>query len=141
MHRRAASAVLALVLTFVLASPALAEGGFSSSFSGWLPGVSSRTWKDRNDDGVSTTIRLGGCRARASATRVVVLRIQLTKETPWYTPDQSLGRKDFDCHRSSSVTRSWGRVAAGDYHFTLSAVNGTEAFDDKVSASSVRVAY
>ncbi|MFN8018429.1 MAG: hypothetical protein U0P45_09925 [Acidimicrobiales bacterium] len=130
--------VLGLVIAGVIltqALPAAAEGAFSSSFSGWLPGVSSRTWNDDNDDAQATTITLAGCRARASASRRVVLNVQLTQQTPWYSPDINRGRKDFDCWSRPSVTQSWGRQGDASYHFTLHAVNGTDSFDDKVSAS------
>ena len=70
-----------------------------------------------------------------------MFNLQLTQETPWYTPDINRGRKDFDCWSKPSVTQSWGRQGHASYHFTLHAVNGTESFDDKVSAATVRVAY
>lgn len=141
LPRRSLLAGLGLLLSLAIAAPVAAEGSFTSSFSGWLPGLDSRTWKDGNRDASSTRITLGGCRAEANPTVVVTYRLQLTRETPWYLPDENKGRKDFACHRTS-VTNSWGRQAAGSYHFTLTHVNGTEYSDPgKVRASTVKVSY
>ena len=133
--------VMAGVMAGVMAVPAAAEGSFTSSFSGWLPGKNSRTWSDGNRDANSTLITLGGCRAEPNATVRVTFRLQLTRETPWYTPDQSKGRKDFACF-SSPVTGNWGRQESGSYHFTLTHVNGNESSTvGKVKASTVKVSY
>ncbi len=124
-----------------VAVPAAAEGSFTSSFSGWLPGKNSRTWSDGNRDGNSTLITLGGCRAESNATIKVVFRLQLTRTTPWYTPDQNKGRKDFACH-GSAKTGNWGRQSSGSYRFALTHVNGDERSPyGKVRASSVKVSY
>jgi hypothetical protein len=139
--RTVVAAVLGLVLVGVMAVPAAAEGSFSSSFSGWLPGKSSRTWSDDNRDANSTLVTLGGCRAESNTAIRVTFRLQLTRETPWYTPDQNKGRKDFACS-SRSVTGNWGRRSAGSYHFTLTHVNGQASSPyGKVRASTVRVSY
>lgn len=134
-------AVMSMVVVGVMAAPAAAEGSFTSYFSGWLPGKHSRTWGDSNRDANSTLITLGGCRASANVTVRVTFRLQLTRETPWYTPDQNKGRKDFACY-SKSVTGNWGRQSSGSFHFTLTHVNGDQySWPGKVNASTVKVSY
>lgn len=141
LMRQALLGVLALLVAGAVAIPAAAEGSFSSSFSGWLPGKSSRTWTDNNRDASSTLITLGGCRAESNATISVTFRVQLTRETPFYTPDQNKGRKDFACS-GSAKTGNWGRQSSGSYHFTLTHVNGQERSPyGKVKASTVKVSY
>ena len=63
----------------------------------------------------------------------MVLRIQLTKETPFYLPDKNLGRQDYACH-ARKVTHSWDPQVGGSYHFTLTHGNGSTQAPDKVSA-------
>ena len=139
--RRALMSAVSLLLVGLLAAPVAAEGSFTSSFSGWLPGLSSRTWQDTDRDAASTQIKLGGCRAESNLSLGVNFRVQLTRETPWYLPDENKGRKDFACS-AASKTNSWGRVPQGSYHFTLTHVNGSDYSSvGKVKASTVVVSY
>jgi hypothetical protein len=140
VRRTIAAAGLGILTILGAALPAAAEDGFNSTMTDWLPGVSSRTWSDRNADRNSTDITLGGCRARSNPTIRVTVRIQLTLEKPWYQPDQSKGRKDFACS-TGTVVRRWGSQERGRYHFTLTHVNGQEDSPHKVSASTVKVRY
>jgi len=119
------------------AGVALAEGSFTSSFSGWLPGISSRDWVDKNTDAVATTVKLGGCRFDV-LTGFKSATIQVSKRNG-ILPDQNQGQKALAC--SSSATGNWGRLAAATYRFTLVGVNGASTSSDKVSASSVVVTY
>ncbi|MCU1371646.1 MAG: hypothetical protein JWO77_2840 [Ilumatobacteraceae bacterium] len=133
------AAVLALLLV-LSGTPAAAGGGFNSSMTDWLPGLSSRSWKDSVHDSNRTYIALAGCRLKTDASQRVTLRIQLTKETPFYKPDKDLGRHDFACHQRK-VQHSWSPQVGGSYHFTLTHVDGSTHARDKVSASSVGVVY
>ena len=142
-HRplRSAVTVLLLAMAGFIASPAFAEGSFSSYFRGWLPGTSSRTWSDQNRDADATRITLGGCHAVSSGAVPITPQLQLTRETPWYLPDDNRGRKSFECWSQPSVTQSWGRQPSGTYHFTLTKVNGSDVAVDKISAPTVRVGW
>ena len=133
MVDRRAFAVTLLVLAalFAFAQPAYAEGGFTSYMKGVREGFDSRTWTDKNRDTQATQILLASC------TRA--LRLQLTREKPWYLPDENRGTR---AYWDDPQTRSWGRQPSGDYHFTV--VN-YDSGDDigwvPASCRSVRVRY
>lgn len=129
-----------MALVVGLAQPAFAGGGFNSSMTDWLPGNSSRSWSDSVPDANNTYISLDRCRLKSSASYSVTLRLQLTKETPFYLPDKNLGRRDFACH-GRKVQQSWPAQVGGSYHFTLTHVNGSEQAPDKVSVAHVGVVY
>jgi hypothetical protein len=131
-------AVVAFAVGF--GQPALAGGGFNSSMTDWLPGNSSRSWNDSVADRNPTFISLDRCRRKANPNAGVTLRLQLTKETPFYQPDKNLGRRDFACH-GRKVQQSWPAQVGGSYHFTLTHVNGSEQAPDKVSVAHVGVVY
>lgn len=135
--RVSASLSVAVSLLLAGAGVALAEGGFNSSISGWLPGISSRDWADKNTDAVSTTVKLGGCRYDVLP-GFSYATIQVSKRNG-ILPDQNMGRKSLYC--SSSATGNWGRLGAATYRFTLTGINGSDRADDKFYASTVAVAY
>ena len=82
----AAAAVLAGAI------PAHAEGSFSSSMSAVRTGFDSRTWTDKNSDSVSTYISLTGCDNGGLGAKVTNTQLQLTREKPFYEPDEDRGR-------------------------------------------------
>lgn len=110
---------------------AYAEGGWSSYMTGVLTGFNSRTWQDQNIDSTSTSITFSGCTNNINPYHGVNAEVQLTRETPFYQPDESQGRRSLNC--GGSDTKYWGRFPAGSYHFTLTGVNGS-----KYGAISVR---
>jgi hypothetical protein len=50
-----------------------------------------------------------------------------------------MGVKYFPC--SSSYTNPWGRVPAGNYHFTVMRINGTVSNGYYLNANPVYVTY
>jgi hypothetical protein len=93
--------------------PALAEGSWTSYMQGVLVGFDSRTWTDHNSDSVSTHVYLYGCSGWT-------FNLQLTRETPWYEPDEDRGHRAYwNCGRTSGETRYWGDQPSGDYHFSV----------------------
>lgn len=96
-----AVAVLAVV------GPAKAEGSFSSYMTNVRDGFDSRTWSDHNNDTVSTHIRLSGVTKAGFC-------LQLTREKPWYEPDENRGIRDF----GYGGTQYYGRQPSGSYHFS-----------------------
>ena len=129
--RRTRTAMLAGLLVMGLASPAAAEGFWTSSISGAGAGFSSRTWADANSDSDSTTIQFKGCtKTDGSGTSTTV---QLTRQRSFPTPDEDRGRKNFTC--ATSYTGNWGRQPAGSFHFTLTSVPATQIWVDYVKVA------
>jgi hypothetical protein len=134
--RVASLTVLAVIIS---ASPALAEGSFTSSLSNVLTGFNSRSWTDKNSDGTSTRITLSQCTDPARGGKGANTRLQLTRERGGVLPDKQVGdRKTFYC--SSSAYGDWGRVARGKYHFTVILIDGQER-GVSLSAKKVVVRY
>lgn len=129
--------VYAVALVLASTSFAYAEGSWSSYITGASTGFNSRTWTDRNADVTSTTIRFDGCVNNINKPVKADVTLQLTRETPWYQPDENRGRKVLYC--SSSDTKSWGRQPSGNYHFTITHVSGS--VKGNMSAKRVRVSY
>jgi hypothetical protein len=64
-------------------------------------------------------------------------QLQLTRETPWYEPDEDRGRYTFYC--SSSDSHAFGDQSSGSYHFTVTKIQGsTSGYYLKVNSVSVR---
>lgn len=137
IRRFAGTVSVATCLLVAGAGLALAEGGFTSSFSSWLPGSSSRDRADRNVDAAATTVKPGGCRFQALS-NFSYTTIQVSKRNG-ILPDQNQGQKSLYC--SSSATGNWGRLGNATYRFTMVGVNGSGVSPDRVDASSVVVAY
>ncbi|NJQ14722.1 hypothetical protein [Streptomyces bohaiensis] len=128
---------LAIVM-LASAVPAHAEGSWSSSMNGVRTGFDSRTWTDNNSDNVSTRIALSGCSNGGTGAPVTNTQLQLTRQTAWYQPDENRGRYTFHC--SSSDANAFGRQPAGNYHFTVTRIQGsTTGF--YLSVRSVAVQY
>lgn len=51
----------ATLLGFAGATPAFAEGSWSSYIDNWTYGKESRRWSDSNSDAASTTVTFSGC--------------------------------------------------------------------------------
>src|SRR5205823_3370283 len=93
---RAAGAMLVGGATLALLAPAAgAEGSFNSSMTGVATGFSSRTWTDHNSDSAGTRITLRNCTNNWSSQAPKSAELQLTRETPWWQPDENRGRKTF----------------------------------------------
>lgn len=111
-------------LAVALAAPALAEGSFSSSITGAYAPFNSRTWTDNNNDATSTHVTFQNCNDQyTSASYNDHAKIQLTRETPWYQPDENKGQDTLYC-KNTSDTAYFGRVSSGNYHFTIVNING-----------------
>ena len=115
MARTYLAVIVALVGALVLGGTALAEGTWVGHIHGAKPGFNSRSWTDRNSDGLRTTIRFQGCTART-------VEVQLTRETPWWQPDENRGRRTLEC--AGSDREFWGDEEAGNYHFTITNFDG-----------------
>ena len=122
-----------------LASPALAEGAWHSYLDKVLPGFDSRTWRDGDIDANSTNIGFTNCYGTAQSGHV-----QLTREKPWYMPDENRGVKHFwACSGGRSQIEAYGRQPSGSYHFTVVDVfpRMTGGRANQLSVSSVDVWY
>jgi len=131
--------VAAATATLLLGAPLVAaEGSFNSSMSGVLTGFTSRTWGDRNSDGNATRITLRNCTHNWSPQAPKSSELQLTRETPWWQPDENRGRKTFNC--GSSATGDWGRQGNSSYHFTVTKIAGLSS-GPSLSVGSLTVSY
>ena len=117
---------------------AFAEGSWSSYLSAVATDFNSRTWADKNSDAANTTIRFDNCREHSGAT-FSNTEVQLTRETPWYEPDENRGRKTFTCY--STYTGNWGRQPSSSYHFTITKINGCSGCFYRLDANPVKVSY
>ncbi|GAA2725700.1 hypothetical protein CAE01nite_20560 [Cellulomonas aerilata] len=104
-------AALVATSTVVVAAPALAEGSFNSTVSGVRVGFESRSWADRNVDGAAT-------RARITACSVGGVGIGIFRER--FGPDALIARGS-----TCDAYVSGGRVASGNYHFTVERIGGS----------------
>lgn len=137
MSKMRVAAVAVLTVSMLGGGVAAAEGYWDSTLEGVLQGFTSRGWTDRDSDGASTKIRLAGCRLD-SPHALSKVTVQLTYNNTW-TPDENLGWRKLAC--SSSGTGNYGRVKAGNHHFSLIYFNGTQRFIGRLSASDVNVSY
>lgn len=101
----------------LVASPALAEGQWSSSITKAITGFQSRTWQDNNNDNVSTTVTFGTCSTTPGTFSSTSL--EMWGEFGLF-PDQNLGTKTNYCG-----TSNWGDVANNAYHFRINKINGS----------------
>lgn len=117
------------------ASPALAEGSWSSYLSKVGVGFSSRTWTDNALDQVATTVKLSGCSMNSGGT-FSSARINLYREYG-FLPDQSVGIITNTCN-----TSNFGQGLSADmYHFTIDRINGSTNSSLRMSATSVVTGY
>ena len=139
MERTAALRVAILALVVLMLAPAaMAEGSWTSSITNALTGFDSRSWTDNNSDSANTTIQFNNCEDDWTAIEPDNTQIQLTKETPWYEPDENRGRFVSDCENSD--TDNWGDEPSGSYHFTIIRINGSES-SGRLDVPFLRVRY
>lgn len=129
------SLVSALVIGIsLLASgmPALAEGTFTSKWDKATEGTHSRTWNDKQLDGISTKITHSSC-DRTS------VKYQLTLERGFPLPDVNMGHRTASCSgTTTNRTANWGSLDdKGNYHLTIITITGGST----VSAPSLTVTY
>lgn len=133
--RMAVAVAAGAVLTGVLATPALAEGRWSSKVGGAAPGFQTHTFKDRNKDNTATTFKQSGGSVASGKFRNVTWQLS---ERHTYLPDKNRGRKTF-----GNGTGNWGsrkKDGSHDYRFGLIYINGAD-WGNQFSAKSVKVTY
>ncbi|MBF4636267.1 hypothetical protein ITJ38_17790 [Agreia pratensis] len=118
----------------LVASPAFAEGSFSSSISGANPGFSSRSWQDSQLDNISTTVSFSGC---STSTGPDFQNASLNMyDEHGLLPDASIGTITNSCD-----TSDWGNNLNSDgFHFTVDAINGLDNYIT-LEVSNVDVQY
>lgn len=136
LRSKGAATVVALVATTALLAPtASAEGHWTSSFSGIVPGFDTRGWDDSNNDATVTKLSIWSCR-QDSGNAFGSLRWALIYNNVW-TPDEDHGEKTVYC-KNYGVT-SWGDMKPGRWHFTYRSANGGQ--DYYFSSPTIRVDY
>jgi hypothetical protein len=134
-QRIVAGSTLGLIAFGAFATPAHAEGSWSSSISNWLTGKESRQWTDNNTDSVSTTVSLSGC-SIPNGQRFENVTLGLYRDRS-VLPDVSKGERTNACGNFG-----WGDVEAGTYHFTLKKINGsTGGLGHNFSATGVTTKF
>ncbi|QKV95266.1 hypothetical protein HUT19_28965 [Streptomyces sp. NA02950] len=101
-----------LLLGFVGAIPAHAEGSRTTYFTAWRQGHESSRWNDNNRDGVSTSVALSGC-STDGAEGFTKANLKLWKNRD-FLPDTDKGTRKNHCGRSA-----WGDQSSGKYYFEL----------------------
>jgi hypothetical protein len=108
----------------------------------WLTGKNSRTWANNTSN--DTVITTSDCNLSwpewyASADTKNTIDLQLTRQTPWWQPDENKGVRRFSCG-DKAVSANFGDPNNGDYHFTLVKIAGF-CCDNRLDYSDVRVDY
>ena len=139
--------VLVLALTFMtvpMASAANAEGQWTSSFSGWLPGMKTRVWENKANN-ASNRLEMKKCtftteRAGGSLTANSV-HMELQRRDTW-TPDENYGQKKMNCNKSNTlVKQDWGKRGKGRFSYVLRKVNGTVNAPDHLHCGFIRAKF
>lgn len=138
MPRKLVAAAAGVILSLVLAGPALAEGYFETYLSGARVWFSSRSWTDYNNDDHGTKIRFDNCRDAIGTQSNDSAKVQLTRKRT-ALPDVNMGQKTLECYWTD--TEDWGDVQAAAYHFTIVEITGTTASWQHLDAKPVRVYY
>ncbi len=135
LSKRSALVIGGLVIgtSIVAASPALAEGSWTSSISSAITGFQSRTWQDNNSDNVATTVSFSGCTI-TDGRPFSKTQLEMWGEFGAF-PDQNLGSIQNTCN-----TSNWGRVANNAYHFRINTINGSVS-GYRLNVTTVRTAY
>ncbi len=111
----------------------MAEGNWDSYICHAPIGFSSRNWTDNNLDAASTYDTNSGCSLLGGG--YVSHTLNLYVQVPgWF--DQSKGSKVVYCS-----TANWGRQAAGTYHWTVEAHNGSAGSTNELSVSDTHQYY
>lgn len=132
--KRATLLALSLLVAFgLVASPAAAEGSWTSYFSGIGTGFESRRWTDNQSDSQATTSRLTGCRVTHGAGVSTSMGWELRRNRT-ALPDVSYGNKTYSSCRlgggshSTSETASWGNISqSGTFFLRVAWVNHGQA--------------
>ncbi|GAA1493477.1 hypothetical protein [Curtobacterium herbarum] len=115
------------------ATPAFAEGTFSSTISGARPGYDSSSWQDSHNDSKSTIVALSNCSLPKSGGLEFDIELKLYDEYGGL-PDQSVGTKA----RSSCGSFNWGQMTRSDrYHWNLFALSGSTSRVHTLNAKAV----
>lgn len=138
MTRGRVTILAAVALMLGMAPIAWAEGSWPSYIHGAMTGSDSRTWTDQDVDDISTTVRFDDCLDINHPFETPSAEVQLTRETPWWQPNVSRGRRTLHCVASASG--SWGDQAEGDYHFTITKINGRSS-GGRIDVDYVLVRY
>lgn len=141
MKRRLAAAIAVMLgtSTVLVASPAHAEGSWSSYFEKVMPGFETRHFDDRNSDNIHSVLTIKNCRfwdgsRYVGANNGVIM--EFYKEIDFW-PDSSLGQKTFYC--LSSASQGWGDPASGRYYWSV--VKGVPYYDLATTANPVSATY
>ena len=125
----------ALIVATVAASPALAEGSWTSYITGAKIGFESRAWADRDLDQVPTTVKFTGC--SVSGTTFSSTGVTLYQDTliPFFYTNHGL-------LTNTCNTVSWSQaLGSGIYHFTIERINGSSTTTRTFSANTVVAGY
>lgn len=120
MRRQLIAGGLSAVASVALATPALAEGNWTSYWTRVIPGATSRTWTDNNGDSANTYTKYRLCVYYTGSPYT----LRNIKATLYYnntfTPDENMGTVSYYCTNSTWLQYNYGRVKAGDYFNKLS---------------------
>lgn len=134
MKRLIPSLVCSALALGVIVSPAWAEGLVSSRIEWARPEFKSRSWTDKDLDTQNSRVRFTGCKGVGGNTWVV--DIDLRRERS-YLPDASAGVKKIDCQGVDTDIATWGREAAGSWHFRLDNFVGAQV----ITVKTVYIGY
>lgn len=124
----------------VMAAPAFAEGGFTSSMSGWLTGLETRDWDDQNNDNASTRFGARDC-SYDTGRDVDDITMELNRNDT-FTPDEHYGNKLVSCNNSTVTTVGWGDKGKGNFDMTLKKIDGeVTSCCGRLNVDYVRVSY
>ncbi|TLQ42050.1 hypothetical protein [Streptomyces marianii] len=118
----------AALLGLAGATPAFAEGSWSSYIANWTSGKESRRWTDRNSDAVSTSVAFPGC--STDSNRFSAAQVKLWKDV--FGPDDDQGTRTNYCN-----TVSWGDKVSGTYYSELAGF----AYDSILDVNRVVTRY
>ena len=106
-----------------VATPAYAEGSWTSTVSGVYAGFGSRTWTDKNKDSAANYAQIRNCSRGAT--------IAIYRNRPFPIPDDVVGTKKATCNASVPYNK-----VAGDIHFTVKSTQNNGGLN-----GSVKVGY
>ncbi|UWD78701.1 hypothetical protein [Curtobacterium flaccumfaciens] len=125
MKKAAAAAGVAMVMVGLVATPALAEGTASGSFSGANQDFSSKNWTDHQKDKNPTVVSYSSCRvSNGDAVKKISLRLM---DQHGVLPDAAVGSSKTT---SGCGSVSWSHGASGytlndsGFYWKLGTVNG-----------------
>ncbi len=123
---------IAVAIGALTAFPAAAEGGFTSSASGWVTGKESRHWTKNKKTG-SSSVDFSRC--SVSNGKFKYAGIQFKKDIS-YRPDPVLKRDKNYCDKSK-----FGKPGKGKYYFNYSNLNGNDAPRSYLNVKKIAVKY